>query len=357
MKKQEGKYTVFMTGPAETVKGGMRTVVNQYLSFDGWENIHLRYIPTHMEGSSIKKALFFGLQLLKLLADQVREKADIIHMHVSERGSFFRKSLVLGIFRFLGAKTVLHHHGAEFFPFFDNASPAVRRYIIRTVEKADVNLVLSKYHLGMMQERFPKGKFQVLYNAITPAEGGVYDPEASGILFVGRLGQRKGTYDLVEALAELDDSLPPEVTVSFCGDGEVEKTAALLKQKHLEHRAAHTGWCRREQLQKLYRQSMLFILPSYHEGLPMSLLEAMYAGLPCITTNTDGMPEVVCSGINGLLMEPGNLEQMKDCILKLANDRELRQKLGNNGHMTVREQFLLESHVEKLKNIYSEMKR
>lgn len=344
-----------MVGPAASVQGGMRTVVNQYLSYENWKSTGIRYIPTYVEASNLKKLLFFGIHFLRLLAVGLIWKPDVIHMHVSERGSFWRKAMVLRLFRRLGAKTVLHHHGAEFFRFYEGASSETKRFIEKTVEMADVNLVLSNYHCGLMKDRFPKGNFKVLYNAMIPENGNVYDPDAAGILFVGRLGERKGTYDLIAALSQLDHRLPAEIKVYFCGDGEEEKVKNLLEEKNLMHRAAHVGWCAKEQLRQIFRQSMLFILPSYHEGLPMSLLEAMFAGLPCICTNVDGIPEAVTSGKNGLLVEPGNVEQIKNCLWQLVQDRELRKTLGTEAHQTAHQQFLLTNHIETLEKLYSEM--
>ena len=347
-------HTVLMTGPDISVKGGMSTVVKQYLSCNQWKTVKLQHIPTYVEGSNIKKVLYFTAQYFKLLVAGIKEKPIAIHIHVSERGSFWRKAIVLLTFQKLGVKTVLHHHGAEFFGFFDKSS-AVRKKVIRKImNMADVNLVLSCYHCKMMQDRFPAAKFKVLYNAIPPSGKRTYNSSASGILFVGRLGQRKGIYDLIDALVALDDKLPSEVRYYFCGDGEAENVSRLFRQKNLEHRIAHIGWCSKEQLEKYYRQAMLFILPSYHEGLPMSLLEAMYAGIPCISSNVDGIPEVIQSGHNGLLVSPGNVEEIKSCLMALVQNKEQRIMLGEMGYITVCKKFMLEGHIENLETMYSE---
>lgn len=344
-----------MVGPAASVQGGMRTVVNQYLSSGDWKSAEICYIPTYVEASNVKKLLFFGIHFLRILLTGLIWKPDILHLHVSERGSFWRKAMLLRLFRKMGVKTVLHHHGAEFFSFYENTSAPARKYIAKTIEMTDINLVLSNYHRGQMQERFRNGNFRVLYNAITPENGNIYDSDATGILFVGRLGQRKGTYDLIAALSEIEDSLLPEIKVYFCGDGDVEQVRKLLEEKSLMHRAAHVGWCTKEQLKQFFKQSMLFILPSYHEGLPMSLLEAMYAGLPCIATDVDGIPELIRSGSNGILVEPGNIEQIKSSMMQLVQNKELRKKLGREGHQTVRKYFLLTDHIEALETLYSEL--
>lgn len=355
MNKQNKKCTVLMTGPAASVQGGIRTVVNQYLDFGNWENTELVYIPSHIEGTAVRKMLFFAGSVLKISAACAARPVDILHMHVSERGSFWRKAFLLKMCRKKGIKTILHHHGAEFFDFYEKASPKAKAKIGEIIFLADVNLVLSEYHRTKMLERFPQGKFEVLYNAIPDAAVQPYNTDACGILFVGRMGKRKGIYDLIAALEDLEAVLPPEVTCFFCGDGEVETIAQLLRQKKLEHRVGHIGWCSKEQLREFYGQTMLFILPSYHEGLPMSLLEAMYAGIPCITTRVDGIPEVIETEENGLLVTPGDIKQIKGSLLRLLQDQKLRKKLGENAHQTVCGCFLLKKQIEKLNTLYLEL--
>ena len=355
MQTEHRKRKILMTGPAASVQGGMRTVVNQYLSSEHWKAAEIRYIPTYVEASYVEKLLFFGIRFLQIIFVGLIWKPDVLHMHVSERGSFWRKAILLRLFRKFGVKTVLHHHGAEFFPFYEGASAWKRKYIEQTIEMTDVNLVLSSYHLGLMKDRFSQGNFKVLYNAIEPENGNIYDPDATGILFVGRLGERKGTYDLIEALSDLEDKLPSEIKVYFCGDGEVEKVKKLLEEKNLSHRAAHVGWCAKAQLKQFFEQSMLLILPSYHEGLPMSLLEAMYAGIPCIATEVDGIPELIRSGSNGLLVEPGNIEQIKNSLLQLIQNKELRKEFSREGYQTVSRYFLLAEHIKILETLYCEI--
>lgn len=357
MEKQNQKCTVLMTGPASSVQGGIRTVVNQYLEFDNWNDVELIYIPSYIESTTVRKVLLFLSCILKVSATCALKHVDVLHMHVSERGSFWRKSLLLKLCRRKGIKTILHHHGAEFFDFYENESPRGKEKIAQTIYLADRNLVLSDYHRSMMQQRFPQAKYEVLYNAVSDSVPLSYHADADGILFVGRMGKRKGVYDLIAALAELEDKLPPNIKFYFCGDGEVEKVRNLLTEMNLMHRVAHVGWCSKAELSQFMAKTMLFVLPSYHEGLPMSLLEAMLAGLPCISTNVDGIPELIQSERNGLLVEPGNLKQLEAALMQLVQDNDLRQKLSAGAQQTVSKQFLLTKHIESLKSIYYSFRR
>lgn len=85
----------------------------------------------------------------------------------------------------------------------------------------------------------------------------------------------------------------------------------------------------------------------------MSLLEAMYAGIPCIASNVDGIPELIQPGINGLLVEPGNIEQIKTGLLQLTENKELCKKLGRDGYQTIVQNFLIQKHIETLEMLYS----
>ena len=87
----------------------------------------------------------------------------------------------------------------------------------------------------------------------------------------------------------------------------------------------------------------------------MSLLEAMYAGIPCIASNVDGIPEVIQSGYNGLLVEPGNVEQIKHCLMTLVQSKEQRATLGQMGYVTIEQKFMLDKHIEDLENMYLEV--
>ena len=141
----------------------------------------------------------------------------------------------------------------------------------------------------------------------------------------------------------------------MCGDGEVEEVRERVNSLKLEHRIDHIGWIEAEQKIKFYNNSCINVLPSYHEGLPMSILETMSYGIPNVTTNVASIPEVVFDGKNGYLIEPGDVtalaEKLKDLIL---ND-EKRSVFSYNAHELISNEFSLETHLEKLKEMYKKL--
>lgn len=354
--KKSDKSKVLMVGPDLSVKGGMKTVVNQYLSSKEWKNTELIYVPTYIEKNNIVKLLFFVKQYSKILGICMKKNVSLMHIHVSERGSFWRKAAVLLLGKKAGIPTVLHHHGAEFVEFYENAKPWIKQKIVSIINAADVNIVLSDYQLQRMEKLFPEARFQVLYNGIEIESKNHYKGSEKGILFVGRLGKRKGVYDLLEALKNIDDQLGEDVKVYLCGDGEVAHVKETIKSLKLSHRIGHVGWCSKQELQELYEKTGIYVLPSYHEGLPMALLEAMSYGIPCISCCIDAIPEVLETDTNGILIHPGNIEELQNAILKLINNDIIRRNMSKQAYHTVCSQFSISEKIIQLENLYSNMK-
>lgn len=107
---------------------------------------------------------------------------------------------------------------------------------------------------------------------------------------MGRLGERKGVYDLLQSIQQLK-TLGVTANFNLAGDGEVEEVKALVQQYGIEDCVNVLGWINGEQKEKLMREADLLVLPSYHEGLPMAILEAMNCGLPIISTTVGGIPK------------------------------------------------------------------
>ena len=350
------KIKVLMVGPHKSVKGGIRTVVDNYLNWEEWGKIKIYYVPTFIEKNNIIKVLFYGFHFMVIVFLCILKKVDIVHLHVSERGSFYRKAFIIDFCRKLKIKTILHHHGAEFMDFYDSSNLKGKRSIERILALTDINIVLSKYQKREMEKKFPDARFIVLYNAVAGNVENCYNTEAVNILFVGRLGRRKGIFDLLEVVEKIDYMLDRKIVLDICGDGEVEKVRRKIEEKRLGHRVVHLGWCSRKELEEHYSNAMLYVLPSYYEGLPMSVLEAMSHGVPCVASRVAAIPEVIQEGHNGLLVEPGNIEGIRKAVECLVNDPKLRKRLGEKGYESIQKKFLLDDGMNKLQKIYYTLK-
>ena len=143
--EMEKKIRVLMCGSdIWTVKGGMVTVEKNYLGYSGWKKAEITFIPTHTEGNPLKKCVCYAGGWLHVLFCLIGKRADILHLHMAERGSFYRKAWLLKLGHRFGVPVVIHHHGAEFEDFYGALPEKKKQYVKEILEEADLNLVLSE---------------------------------------------------------------------------------------------------------------------------------------------------------------------------------------------------------------------
>lgn len=354
-KKRISSVRVLMVGPDLSVKGGIRTVAAQCLAWQRWKNVELRYIPVYVEKTFLYKILFFLKGCLQIWLFCFTKQVDVLHLHMAERGSFYRKALIQAVCRMTKVKVVLHHHGAEFLDFYDRSRSWKRAWIYSTIKKAHVNLVLGEYQRGQMKKRFPTASFQIQYNVVTVPDANNYRIDATGILFVGRMGKRKGIYDLLKAVSECENRLEKNIKLYLCGDGETKKVQETVNRLGIQDRIEYIGWVSQDRMKRIYQDTMMMILPSYHEGLPMALLEAMAQGIPCIASNTDAVPELIEDGQSGILVEPGNVAEIRQALLYLATNPQARERIGESGYRRVKNKFRLEKGMKGLQEAWEDI--
>lgn len=346
---------VLMCGSTLDTKGGMVSVTKNYLKYANWDDFEIKFIPTHFDANKLFVLAYFALQFLKIWWTVKAGKYEIAHLHTAERGSFWRKSFLLKFFHKHGIKVVLHHHAAEFEDFYAKCSEWQKKKVCKTLAEADVNIVLSERLVSMIKNKEPKAKVEVLYNAVSTYERNPYLLDAKNVLFLGRLGVRKGSFDLIEAIKRLDDKIPKDVRFYLCGDVGEKEVEAMVKELGIEHRIAHIGWIDGEQKKEIISKSMINCLPSYNEGLPMTILETMAAGVPNISTNIASIPEVIKDGENGYLITPGDIDTLTDKLYDLIQNGSLRKNFSERSYQIISENFSLDNNIGKLKNIYEKL--
>ena len=169
--------------------------------------------------------------------------------------------------------------------------------------------------------------------------------------FFGRVGSRKGTFDLIKAFAQIPDALKGKAELIIAGDGDIEEARRLAQTLNLENSIQFLGWIDSQTRDKLLADIDVFVLPSYNEGLPMALLEAMGWGLPVIVTPVGGIPELITSTENGLLINPGDVQKLSEAMQKLIESESLRLSLGNAARETVTP-FDIKTYCSQLYEIY-----
>ncbi len=345
---------ILETGPSETgSRGGMAGVIRG-LRESPWlgREFSIDSFPSYIDGGLPLRLAYSCYGFLRFLPRA--KQYDLVHLHTAEKGSVFRKYLYLRAAKKAGAKVVVHIHGAEFLAFYDRLGGWKKRVVEDFFRRADLVLALSDSWKRELEARFSMAACETLYNGVDPAlfEQAAGDPaeHRRAFLMLGRLGERKGTYDLIAAM-ELALRRDPELTLRLAGDGEVEKAQALVAEKGLEKSVTVLGWIGREETLRQLGEAAAIVLPSYHEGLPLSVLEGMAAGKAVLSTTAGAIPEAVTEE-NGILVEPGDIPALAEGLLRLSGDVELLCGMSQRNRQRVKELFSLERMHSRLAEQY-----
>lgn len=352
MKGLNAHRGLVMIGTHPHAKGGIATVVAKYRQFGLFEKWRVTYLCTHVEASVYRKfiiAISAYWQMIQLL---VTGRAGLIHIHVATKASTWRK-LIFALTAFLfRVPYILHIHGAEYMNFFYKECGPLRRGIIRFFfQKAAIVIALSESWAAQLREMAPGAQVEVVYNSVSLPQRKTFgrDEARKGILFLGRIGMRKGAFDLIRAFAVVNR----DVKLALGGDGDVNKASELARQLGVAERVQMLGWVTGENKEALLSTASIFVLPSYNEGLPMSVLEAMSWGVPVITTPVGGIPEVVRQGEEGIIVQPGDITGLTVALRQLLDDEPLRQRLGVNGKRRIQHLFSDEVAFPQLEAIWA----
>ena len=168
------------------------------------------------------------------------------------------------------------------------------------------------------------------------------------ILCVGRLVPRKGQAVLVEATARLVKR-GREVQLSLVGDGpDREALEGAAARLNISESVTFHGWINQRRIREFMETADVFVLPSFAEGVPVCLMEAMAMEIPCISTFVAGIPELIESGKHGILVPPSDPELLAAAVEKLIGDPELRLRLARGGRRRVLEKYDLQVNVRRL---------
>jgi glycosyltransferase involved in cell wall biosynthesis len=171
------------------------------------------------------------------------------------------------------------------------------------------------------------------------------------VIYVGKLEARKGYADLLSAVAEVLTGFP-NLQVWLLGNGEVLEAQQRAKSLGIEKSVWIPGWVDASELDEYFRKASIFCLPSFEEGLPMALLEAMSYALPVLCTPVGGIPDIICDGKNGLFAQAGDPASIRDQLLLLLGLPNFADRLGANAARTVEVECGLDRIEIQLKNLY-----
>jgi glycosyltransferase involved in cell wall biosynthesis len=176
--------------------------------------------------------------------------------------------------------------------------------------------------------------------------------EGKYFLYIGRLSKEKGVIYLLEAMKDL----PREINLHIVGTGAEENNLKEYVKLHNLDNVEFLGFKNREEIKEEYQNCISAILPcNWFEIFGLTNIESLSHGKPVIASNIGGIPEIVENNVNGLLFEPANVYQLKQCILKYWNNPVLAIEHGKNGYNKALKMYTEEKYYEELNNVYKEV--
>ena len=342
---------VLMVGPDLSLHGGIVSVVQGYLDGGLPEACDtFEYLGTGVGSSKLGKSLAFTRSLLRYA--MIMPSYDIIHLHISARGSYKRKSIMASMAHKAGKYVILHDHDGEFKKAFEEGGDSYRSDVRKTFSIADRVVVLSEEWRDYFSENVcDLEKINVVHNGVKIPDKPCSPCSRQDVLFLGRLDANKSPDVLLRASREILSRFP-ETKIVFGGDGEIEKNEALAEELGIADRCEFCGWVIGDEREALFERAAVYCLPSKNEGLPMSVLEAMARGIPTVATAVGGVPQVIEDGVNGFLIDVDDVGALSDKLAILLADSRLRKKIGAASRDSVTRSFGVDNSIKQLLVLY-----
>lgn len=348
-------HKVCMLGTSPNSKGGIGTVVKGFGDSVKPRDYSFDHIVTHADYGKAGKLALALAAYLKCLVKLTKNNYDLVHMHSAFGASFTRSIPFIELAAKRGVPIVNHLHSDDWEMFYNSASAEKRDLISRVYNKCDRLIVLSEEWRTILSSVVSCDKIVVLEN-FSPIFDASFLPDydCRVVVFMSRIEKIKGC-DILPQICEMVVSRVPDATFLICGEGSMEDSLRNeLADRSLESSVKLMGWIDSKKKIDLLKSAALFLLPSYGEGMPMCILEAMGLGLPVVSTDVGGVPRLVENGVNGYLCEPGNAEAIACAIVSLLEHPETLHHMGVESKARAASRSV-EAYGKRLKVIYDDL--
>jgi glycosyltransferase involved in cell wall biosynthesis len=343
---------ILIISPDIKVKGGVSTVVKNILqnSSDRYNFLH---ISSHKDGLKVYKVLILMFALIKTIYFLSFKNFRLVHIHAGDIKSVLRKSIFILLLGTARKKILFHFHGAAFGREYQSSPGFIKIYIKFIFEHCHKVICLSRSWAQIVHEIAPKAEILVLPNGVRmPAERTSKSRQDEIIItFLGQIGERKGVFDVLPVIKTLLDQ-DHRIKMLIAGNGDIARLLREIEANGLQDSVEYLGWVDQDRKSSLYGMTDILVLPSYQEGMPMTILEAMAHGIPVLSSPVGGTPEVIVDGVNGFLVPPGDREGLYAKLEKLIASEDLRKTLGERGRITIKMNHDLEGVLKNLHDWY-----
>jgi len=352
------KKRVCMIVQDRMVKGGIAAVINSYYGSKIEDQYDVTYVESYKDGGKLTKLMKGIAGYFVFLKVLITNRPDLVHIHSSFGPSFMRKLPFIYMAAMFNIPIINHIHGADFDQFYVNAIYKKKKLIENVYGKCDKLIALSDEWRMRLSKIVSSDKIEVIEN-YSVVNNQIIESRKNRnvndtVLFLGEIGKRKGCYDIPDVVEIVSRSIP-NVRFVIAGSGseiDVKSIKDSLQQKKIFKNVEFPGWIRNEVKEKYLQEADVFFLPSYNEGMPMSILDAMGCSLPIVSTNVGGIPKIVKNNINGFCCEAGDVKAFSDAIILLLSDSDLNKKMSAGSLEIVMQKYSFEYHMKRLIELY-----
>jgi glycosyltransferase involved in cell wall biosynthesis len=360
---------VGMIGPALDASGGIATVARTLLAASALQGVEVRYFPSVGDGALARKLGTVVAGQARFLATLARGwRPHLFHLHCGAPvpgtpappgrfTSFWRKLLYAAELGTTGRPFLLHVHGSSGFERLHDDSTLGARASEWLIERSAGVIVVSR-QMAPVIRRWTGGSVpvHVLYNPVIPAQFSpvAYATKSPVVLFMGQICPAKGAFDLLSVLPRVAAAVP-DAEFLFAGTGDVAALRREASRLGVGRRLHTPGWLGGAAKADALARAAVFCLPSRYEGLPVSVLEAMAAGLPVVATPIAGIPEAVVEGLTGFLVAPGDRQTLGERVVHLLRHPELRERMGRQGRQRAESHFDREVLARRLLGMWEDV--
>ena len=342
-------------------RGGITTFVQTMRATPLSAAWKIDHVATHRDGSVLTRVLAFAQGLVSFLRLLLGSRPDVVHLHAAKDASVARKAVLLWMARAVRVPVVLHVHSGQFSAFYDRMPRPVRWCIRRTLCRASAVVALGHLQAQRLHHIASDARIVAIPNAIRIIGPGrrAGPSEPVHVVFLGRIGDAKGTFTLLDAWAKLvtEGSSLASAKLTIAGNGEVDRARAVVARLGLAESVQVCSWLSTAEVADLLATAHVLTLPSRYEGQPMAVLEAMARGLCVVASAVGGIPNLIEDGTSGVLVPPDDVDALATALRTVISDREMQRRLGDAALGRARQTFDVDVIWRRFDALYQELMR
>ncbi|HEX9974804.1 MAG TPA: glycosyltransferase family 4 protein [bacterium] len=351
---------ILIVGPQLSLKSGVSHHVKTMLSSPLAQSYEMHYfqVGAHPADNFLIVVLKFMLNPFRFTWKLWSVLPAIVHFNPSfDRKSILRELVMVMICKFHNRRTIIQFHGGNISCLLKNNR--LPFYIKLIFKLASHIIVLTEIQKKSMAAFCEKNKITVIPNMIDTSLFPKHQQNQNGkisILYMSKVEYKKGAFDVIEVISQVV-KYHNHINFIFAGDGpDLKQLKLLCCENGCEEFIKFLGHIEDQRKIDFLSNGDIFLFPShYQEGMPYALLEAMAAGLPVIATNTGGIPEIISHNKNGLLVPPGQPDQLSEAIFQLIKHPRKRNTFGKMNRQKAVSEFDINIVCNKFNHIYEKL--